>query len=117
MEIKDAINEINKNYNFPGLNKLIKLVQSKYKFSKDEILKHVKGDVNTQLVEPRATPTSQGHITSLAPNELMQMDIFDLQRFKKTNMINKKTFLYIYVVIDVFQDMPMLNRWKIKQIQ
>ena len=32
MEIKDAINEINKDYNFPGLNKLIKLVQSKYDF-------------------------------------------------------------------------------------
>ena len=40
MEINDAINEINTNYNYPGLTKLIKLVQSKYKFSKEDIIKN-----------------------------------------------------------------------------
>ena len=102
MEIKDAINEINKDYNFPGLNKLIKLVQSKQDFSKDDIIKSVKSDTNAQLVAPKLPAKSQGHIVSLAPNELMQMDLFDLQRFRKSNIINKKTYLYIYVVIDVF---------------
>ena len=102
MEIKDAINEINKDYNFPGLNKLIKLVQSKYDFSKDDIIKSVKSDTNAQLVAPKLPAKSQGHIVSLTPNELMQMDLFDLQRFRKSNIINKKTYLYIYVVIDVF---------------
>ena len=34
--IQDAINDINYNYNFPSLNKLIKLIESKYTFSKDE---------------------------------------------------------------------------------
>ena len=84
--IKDAINEINKDYNFPGLAKLIKLVQSKYPFSKDEIIKAVKGDVNTQLMIPRTSPKVQGNITSLAPNELMQLDIFDMQKYKKDNI-------------------------------
>ena len=97
MEIKDAIKEINVNYNFPGLNKLIKLVQSKYAFSREDIIKSVKSDTNNQLVAQRPTPKSQGHIVSLAPNELMQMDIFDLQRFRKSNIINKKTFLCIYM--------------------
>ncbi len=102
MEINDAINEINTNYNYPGLNKLIKLVQSKYKFSKEDIIKNVKNNTNSQLVAPKLSDKSQGHITSLAPNELMQMDLFDLQRFRKSNIINNKTFLYIYVIIDVF---------------
>ena len=98
MEIKDAINEININYNFPGLNRLIKLVQSKYDFSKEDIIKSVKSDTNTQLVAPKLPAKSQGHIVSLAPNELMQMDLFDLQRFRKSNIINKKTYLYIYML-------------------
>ena len=42
--IQDAINDLNYNYNFPPISKLIKLVQSKYTFSKDEILKTVWGD-------------------------------------------------------------------------
>ena len=102
MEINDAINEINTNYNYPGLNKLIKLVQSKYKFSKDDIIQNVQNNINSQLVAPKLSDKSQGHITSLAPNELMHMDLFDLQRFRKSNIINNKTFLYMYVVMDVF---------------
>ncbi len=39
--IQDAINDINYNYNYPALNKLIKLVQSKYTFSRDDIIKTV----------------------------------------------------------------------------
>jgi len=81
---------------------LIKLVQSKYDFSKDEIIKNIKNDVNTQLVAPRKIPKFGGHITSLAVNELMELDIFDLQRFKKTNIINNKIYPYMLVIIDVF---------------
>ena len=102
MNIKDAIDEINKNYNFPGLAKLIKLVQSKYPFSKDEIIKAVKGDVNTQLMIPRTPPKVQGHITSLAVNELMELDIFDMQKYKTNNIINKVIYPYMLVLIDVF---------------
>ena len=51
--IQDAINDINYNYNFPYLGKLIKLIQSKYTFSKDEIIKSVKGDINSQLMQSR----------------------------------------------------------------
>ena len=100
--IKDAINEINKDYNFPGLAKLINLVQSKYPFSKDEIVKAVKSDVNAQLMIPRTSPKVQGHITSLAINELMQLDIFDMQRYKNDNKVGDITYPYMLVLIDVF---------------
>ena len=100
--VQDTINEINKDYNFPGLAKLINLVQSKYPFSKNEIIKAVKGDVNTQLMIPRTLPKVLGHITSLAPNELMQLDIFDMQKYKNNNIVNKKIYPYMLVLIDVF---------------
>ena len=85
MDIKTAINEINKEYNFPGLNRLSNLIQSKYDFSKEEIIKHVQGDTNRQLVAQRPKPISQGHITALQHNELMQMDLFYMQRFKNVD--------------------------------
>ena len=100
--IQDAINDINYNYNFPYLGKLIKLIQSKYTFSKDEIIKSVKGDINSQLMQSRKTPKILGHITSLAVNELMQLDIFDMQRYKGDNKIGDITYPYILVLIDVF---------------
>ena len=89
------------------MNNLINLVQSKYPFSKNEIVKAVKSDVNTQLMQPRTKPNKKflGHITSLAPNERMEMDIFDMQRYKSANTVNKKSFLYILVLIDVFSRM------------
>ena len=100
--IQDAINDINYNYNFPGLNKLIKLVQSKYIFSRDEIIKTVKGDINTQIMKPRKIPKATGHITSLAVNELMQLDIFDMGRYKEDNIDEGITYPYMLVLIDVF---------------
>ena len=102
--INDAINEINKKHNFPSLNNLINLIQSKYPFSKNDIIKAVKSDVNTQIMQPRIKPNNKilGHITSLAPNERMEMDIFDKQRYKKNNIINKKIYSYMLVLIDVF---------------
>lgn len=101
-DIQNAINDINKNYNFPALPKLIKLVQSKHPFSKDEIIKAVKTDVNTQLMTQKKTPKSLGHITSLAVNETMELDIFDMQKYKNNNIVNKTTYPYMLVLIDVF---------------
>jgi hypothetical protein len=100
--IQDAINDINYNYNFSSLNKLIKLIESKYTFSKDEIIKTVKGNINTQLMQPRIKPKATGHITSLAVNELMQLDIFDMGRYKEDNIDEGITYPYMLVLIDVF---------------
>ena len=100
--IQDAINDINYNYNFPSLNKLIKLVQSKYIFSRDDIIKTVKGDINNQLMQSRKIPKATGHITSLAVNELMQLDIFDMGRYKEDNIDEGITYPYMLVLIDVF---------------
>jgi transposase InsO family protein len=81
---------------------LIKLVQAKYQFTKDEIIKYVKSDVNTQLMKPKPAQKLMGHITSLAVNELMQMDIFDLQRYKESNKLDHIIYPYLLVIIDVF---------------
>ena len=53
-------------------------------------------------MQSRKTPNRLGHITSLAVNELMQLDIFDMQRYKGDNKIGDITYPYILVLIDVF---------------
>jgi hypothetical protein len=51
---------------------------------------------------PRTPPKVQGHITSLAVNELMELDIFDMQKYKNDNIKNKIIYPYMLVLIDVF---------------
>ena len=77
-------------------------MQSKYTFSRDDIIKTVKGDINNQLMQTRKTPKATGHITSLAVNELMQLDIFDMGRYKEDNIDEGITYPYMLVLIDVF---------------
>ena len=92
--LKDVINEVNKNYNFPHINKLVELVKSKLPASNTDIINVIKGDVNSQLMTSRMPPRKKqmGHITALSLNELMQLDIFDMQRYKHSNKINKKMY-------------------------
>jgi hypothetical protein len=53
-------------------------------------------------MQPRIKPKATGHITSLAVNELMQLDIFDMQRYKEDNIEGNITYPYILVLIHVF---------------
>ncbi len=100
-DLKNAINEINKNNNFPSQAKLIKLVQE-LGYPKDDIIKAIKTDVNTQLTTSRKQPKFMGHVIALAPFEKMQMDIFDFQKFKQSNKVGNITYPYMLVLIDIF---------------
>ena len=53
-------------------------------------------------MQPRIKPKAIGHITSLAVNELMQLDIFDMGRYKEDNIDEGITYPYMLVLIDVF---------------
>jgi hypothetical protein len=100
-DIKTAINETNKNNNFPSQAKLIKLVQE-LGYPKEDIIKAIKADVNTQLTTSRKQPKFMGHVIALAPFEKMQMDILDLQKFKGSNKLGDKIYPYMLVLIDIF---------------
>ena len=96
---------------FPGKTKLISIVRkSNPEITKEEINKYYDEDITNQLTKPQAQSKPDGHIVAYHLNELWQMDIFDLSRYRLFN----KHYKYILACIDVFSRkayiQPMLNK-------
>ena len=96
---------------FPGKTKLISIVRkSNPEITKEEINKYYDEDITNQLTKPQTQSKPEGHIVAYHLNELWQMDIFDLSRYRLFN----KHYKYILACIDVFSRkayiQPMLNK-------
>ena len=80
-ETKNKIREIQRNYNYPGVASLIKLMKEAYPdISGAAVKEFLSTDVGTQLTQVKQQKKGEGHITALSPNEWWQFDIFDLSR-------------------------------------
>ena len=85
--------------NYPGLEKLIKLAKEKHpEISRREIKTYLDQDTSRQLTKVQHKKPAPGHVVAMVPNELWQMDIFDLSKYMKQN----KDYRYILCCIDVF---------------
>ena len=96
---------------FPGKTKLISIVRkSNPEITKEEINKYYDEDITNQLTKPQTQSKPEGHIVAYHLNELWQMDIFDLSRYRLFN----KHYKYILACIDVFSRkayiQPMINK-------
>jgi putative transposase len=97
--------------NFPGLEKLLLLVKrDNNKITRKEIKEFLESQYNYQLLKVQNTSKKLGHIVSLFPNELWQMDIFIMQKYASTN----RNYGYLFVIVDVFTRkagaVPMKNK-------
>ena len=108
------LKEIYKNNFFPAPEKLFQLVK---KDNPDVKRKDIQDFVNNveaeQLTKERKERKKQGHIISLLPNELWQMDIYVLDRYSKKN----KGYAYILAVVDVFTRKAYAEPMKNKDIK
>ena len=96
---------------FPGKTKLISIVRkSNPEITKEEINKYYDEDITNQLTKPQTQTKPTGHIVAYHLNELWEMDIFDLSRYRLFN----KHYKYILACIDVFSRkayiQPMINK-------
>ena len=97
--------------NFPGLEKLLLVVKrDNNKITRKEIKEFLESQYNYQLLKVQNTSKKLGHIVSLFPNELWQMDIFIMQKYASTN----RNYGYLFVIVDVFTRkagaIPMKNK-------
>jgi transposase InsO family protein len=84
---------------YPGLDKLVKLAKEKHpEISRREIKTYLDQDTSRQLTKVQHKKPAPGHVVAMVPNELWQMDIFDLSKYMKQN----KDYRYILCCIDVF---------------
>ena len=85
----------------PGRAKLISIVrQSNPEITKEQMIKYYDENITNQLTKTQAQQKPTGHIIAYHLNELWQMDIFDLYRYRLLNKDNR----YIFACIDVFQE-------------
>ena len=110
-ETKNQIEEVYRNYNYPGTETLIKLVKTAYPdISRKSVLEFLSKDVGTQLTKVQKQKQAEGHITALSPNESWQFDIFDLSRYESKN----DGYRYIFACVDVFTRKAYLEPMKKK---
>ena len=100
MDTNLLIDKIYSDNNYPGLSKLISLVQkNEPSISKQKIKKWYDSQLEIQLLhDKQKTNPSSGHITALLEDELWTIDIFDLSKYKAEN----NNFRYIFAAIDTF---------------
>jgi transposase InsO family protein len=102
---KRNIEQVQIDNNYPGLERLVKLGLTKYPddISRRDVKRFLANDAITQQTKVQQQPRKKadepgGHITAFQPNELWNVDIFVMLRYKKVN----DGFNYFRVAIDVF---------------
>ena len=110
-DTESKIKEIQKNYNYPGLETLVKLVKEAHpEIPRYAVKEFLVKDTGSQLTKVQRQKHPGGHITALSPNESWQFDIFDLARYESKN----DGYKYIFACVDVFTRkaylQPMLKK-------
>ena len=96
----DIIKEVYEDYNLPSLDKLYTILKKKgHNISKDKIKLFLDKLNEQQLTKQTKTDKSKfGSIVAFHPNEMFQIDIFDLSKYSSYN----KNYKYIFAMIDIF---------------
>jgi hypothetical protein len=90
---------LQKRNNFPGLERLVKLAKETHpEITRPQVKQFLEQDATAQLTKVQHVKPSNGHIVAIIPNELWQLDIFDLSRY----MYSNKYYRYVLCAIDVF---------------
>ena len=77
--INGKLDLLQKRLNCPGLERLVKLAKQQHpEISRPENKKFLEADTSRQLTKVQHAKPANGHILAMVPNELWQMDTFDL---------------------------------------
>jgi len=103
---------IQKTNNYPGAERLTKLVkQALPEVTKTDIKKYLSTHITSQLTAKPVRQQTNGHVVAFSPNEIWNMDIFDLSRYYKDN----DGYRYLLVCIDIFSRKAYVKPLKSKQ--
>ena len=96
----DIIEQYYENFNYPSNEKLYKLLKSDgHKIKMKDIESFLSKKEEVQIFkEQKKIKSKLGHITSMSPNSIWQVDIYYLMKYYKQN----HNYKYILACIDVF---------------
>ena len=109
----ETIAEVWRNNNYPGAERLAKLVREKHPnkhIRRPQVVQFLSEQTASQTFKEKRKSKPKGHIVAKMVNELWQMDIFDLSRYEKNN----DDYKYLLACVDVFSRKayvkPMKNK-------
>jgi hypothetical protein len=108
----EIIEQYYEDYNYPSVDKLYKLLKDDgHEIKKKDIKEFIDKQKEAQILkETKKSKKQLGHITSLKPNYVWQLDIYYMMKYHKQN----KEFKYILACMDVFTRkaycLPMKNK-------
>ena len=112
MDLKEFLDELYSENNFPAKAKLLKLAkETRPEVTAKDVNDFLDAELAYQLLkETKDLASNSGHIVAYRINEIWQMDIYDVSRYEKSN----KGFKYMFAVVDVFTRfgyiIPMKNK-------
>jgi transposase InsO family protein len=99
MDYVTLIDRIYEKNNYPGYTTLIKLVQKEHPtITKTQIKKWHDAQLEVQLLHAQHKKEASGHVVADAVDEIWNLDILDLSKYKDNN----NGYRYILAVVDVF---------------
>ena len=108
-DIKNRLEKLQADNNYPGVARLVKLASNEG-IERRDVLKFLAKDILTQQTkETKKKPT--GHVVAMVPNELWNIDIFDMSKYAEVN----KGYKYILACVDVFTRMAYAEPMKKKR--
>ena len=98
--MEEIILEYYNEYNFPSASKLYQILRkNNIDVKVQDVRDFVARQVDNQLLKVNPEfKKHQGHITSFIPNEVWQIDLFDLSKYNTTN----NSYKWIFACVDVF---------------
>ena len=99
MNTEAAIKALYEDNNYPGFHRLLKIVKlNAPTIPKEQVKTFYDKQTAKQLMAKKTKPDASGHIVAFVAHENWQLDIFDMQRYQKSNDGVK----YMLVAVDVF---------------
>ena len=98
--IKNRLEKLQVDNNYPGAARLIKLAADAG-MARAEVVRFLQKDVVTQQTKETKKKKPTGHVVAMVPNELWNIDIFDMSKYAEVN----KGYKYILACVDVFTRM------------
>ena len=96
-DIKNRLEKLQADNNYPGVARLVKLA-SYEGIERRDVLKFLAKDIVTQQTKETKKKKPTGHVVAMVPNELWNVDIFDMSKYVKAN----KGYRYLLACVDVF---------------
>jgi hypothetical protein len=110
------IKQYYENFDFPGVDKLFKIIKMNKpdsNISRQDIKTFIDDQQHEQIQKTKVRNNKlKGHVVAFDENELWLIDIFDLAKYKTTN----SNYKYIFVAIDVFTRKAYAVKMKTKSI-